>query len=213
MIYLTGASGPLINRLALQLGVGLLLQPTNRSQAAIPRYPCWAADNGCFAAGEHFELDAFYGWLKRLSEYAATCLFASAPDVVADAAATLQRSTPVLPALRKLGYRAALVAQDGIRPADVPWDAIDCLFIGGSTAWKLSAHVPPLVRAAKAEGKWVHMGRVNSYRRLRAAALIGCDSADGTFLKFAPDVNVPRLRVWIERLRDQRALPLYEQNS
>ena len=29
-------------------------------------------------------------------------------------------------------------------------------------------------------GKWVHMGRVNSTRRIRYAASIGCDSVDGT---------------------------------
>ncbi|MET7951049.1 hypothetical protein [Micromonospora sp. NPDC005324] len=32
---------------------------------------------------------------------------------------------------------AALVAQDGLKAPAVPWHAIDALFIGGSTAWKL----------------------------------------------------------------------------
>lgn len=41
------------------------------------------------------------------------------------------------------------------------------------------------------------MGRVNSLRRLRHAAAIGCDSADGTYLAFGPDRNLPRLLDWI----------------
>ena len=42
------------------------------------------------------------------------------------------------------------------------------------------------------------MGRVNSLRRLRLAAADGYDSVDGTFLAFGPDVNLPRLRAWLE---------------
>ena len=26
---------------------------------------------------------------------------------------------------------------------------------------------------------------------------LGCDSADGTFVAFAPDINVPKVRRWI----------------
>jgi hypothetical protein len=46
-------------------------------------------------------------------------------------------------------------------------------------------------------GKGTHMGRVNSNRRLQYAATIGCDSADGTYLAFGPDQNLPRLLWWL----------------
>ena len=49
------------------------------------------------------------------------------------------------------------------------------------------------------------MGRVNSERRYRYAADIGCDSADGTYLTFGPDQNLPRLMAWI-RSEDQMNL-------
>ncbi len=39
----------------------------------------------------------------------------------------------------------------------------------------------------------------------RYAAAIGCDSADGTYLTFGPDVNLPRLLSWT-RLNDHAAL-------
>ncbi|MGH3863561.1 hypothetical protein, partial [Actinokineospora sp.] len=45
-------------------------------------------------------------------------------------------------------------------------------------------------------GKRVHMGRVNSGRRWTYAEHLGCHSADGTFLAFAPDTNLQRLRGW-----------------
>jgi hypothetical protein len=58
--------------------------------------------------------------------------------------------------------------------------ATDALFIGASTEWKLGPSAEALVAQAKDRGKWVHMGRVNSHRRIRYAASIGCDSVDGT---------------------------------
>jgi hypothetical protein len=53
------------------------------------------------------------------------------------------------------------------------------------------------IHPAKAHGKHVHMGRVNSERRFKYAASIGCDSCDGTFLTYGPDVNLPRLMAWL----------------
>jgi len=158
----------------------------------------WAADNGCFGKGYPGD-PAWLAWLDELSPHAARCLFATAPDVVGHAAATLARSLPHLPAIRALGYPAALVAQDGLEHLDVPWDAFDVLFIGGTTEWKLSKAATGLVAEAKRRGKWVHMGRVNSRRRWSYAEYIGCDSVDGTFLAFGPDANLPRLTRWVSQ--------------
>lgn len=177
---------------------GAILTPDHgsaRERAA--SYPVWAADNACFNQGDRFDLARFFAWLVARRDYAPSCLFATAPDVVGDAAATLKRSRDVLPVLRALGYRAALVAQDGLENLAIPWDTFDVLFIGGSTEWKLGEAAREIVREAKARGKWVHMGRVNSERRFRYALSIGCDSADGTFLAFGPTKNLPRLAQWL----------------
>jgi hypothetical protein len=155
----------------------------------------WCADNGVFGKGYPGD-SAYLAWLERNAADASTCLFAVAPDVVGDAAATLTRSAPFLPRIRALGYPAALAAQDGLEALAVPWDDLDVLFIGGTTGWKLGHAAARLAREAKERGKWVHMGRVNSRRRLRYASVIGCDSADGTYLAFGPDVNLPRLLDW-----------------
>ena len=165
----------------------------------------WCADNGCFGKGYPGD-DKWLLWLEKLSAHASSCLFATAPDVVGDAAATLIRSLPLLPKIRALGYPAALVAQDGLEDLEVPWDEFDCLFIGGSTEWKLGQHARNLVYEAKAKGKHVHFGRVNSNKRFKYAASIGCDSCDGTFLVFGPDINLPKLLSWVDELERQPSL-------
>lgn len=159
-----------------------------------PEGVAWCADNGAFS--DNFDEDKWWQFLLANSDYADTCLFAVAPDVVGDAAATLERSLPWLAEIRSLGYPVAFVAQDGLEDLTVPWDLFDVLFIGGTTTWKLGGHARYFVSEAKAHGKWVHMGRVNSERRYEYARAIGCDSADGTFLTFGPDVNLPRLMAW-----------------
>jgi hypothetical protein len=40
------------------------------------------------------------------------------------------------------------------------------------------------------------MGRVNSWRRWQIADAFGCDSCDGTFLTYGPDVLLPELLSW-----------------
>lgn len=216
MIWLTGSSGPAIREVAVDLGIGLLVTPTASSYANTrDRFAGWAVDNECFTRGDQFDLDAYLAFLDELPRDG--CLFAPAPAVirivngcpVGDAAATWERSEPVLPRIRALGFPAALVAQDGWGTVEPHWDAFDCLFIGGSTRFKLSAPTVAIVQEAKARGLWVHMGRVNSEKRLRYAALIGCDSADGNFLRFAPDFNVERIRRWQTNIADRPALPLW----
>jgi hypothetical protein len=50
------------------------------------------------------------------------------------------------------------------------------------------------------------MGRVNSLTRLRYAEAIGCDSADGTYIVFGPDVNFPKVLGWLRDVNTQHAL-------
>ncbi len=146
----------------------------------------WAADNGRYASPQDYTDEKFLAWLRSMP--AESCLFATAPDVVGNAGATLAMSNPMFRRIREAGYRPALVAQDGLENLRdfIPWQDFDCLFIGGTTAWKLSEAAADIAREAKRRGKWVHMGRVNSLKRMRYAESIGCDSADGTVLKHDP---------------------------
>ena len=195
-IYLSGAIRP---EIANRPEFGYMRTP-NMGNKVGPEQT-WFADNGCFSLkGERdFHLDKYLSWLK--GQNPSTCLGATAPDKVGDAEVTLTKSLPVLPELRRLGYKASLVAQDGLEKIAVPWDAFDVLFIGGTTEWKLGAGAVQLMLEAQARGKWVHMGRVNSFKRYLFAAFAGCDSVDGTFLAFGPTKNLPRLESWISTVK------------
>ena len=74
---------------------------------------------------------------------------------------------------------------------EIPFDKFSSLFIGGSTEYKLSEETANIVRIAKEKDKWIHMGRVNSYKRIRYANSIGCDSVDGTKYSMFANTYIP----------------------
>lgn len=180
---------------------------TPRMRNIMPLDVAWAADNGRFAAPHEYTDAGYLRWLARQPKE--RCLFATAPDVLGDHAATIEMAQPLLSRLRALGYPAAFVAQDGWREDNTPWDELDLLFIGGTDAFKLG-RAATAIAAARARGKSVHMGRVNSFRRMRLAAALGCNSVDGTFLKFGPDTNEPKLLAWLDQLAALQFLPFKE---
>lgn len=159
--------------------LGHLLTPRNRNsvQSLLRTGLPIVADNGAFSG---FDDDAFTAMLSRLQPARDSVLWVVCPDVVADA-----RSTAILfdiwePIISKARLPIAFVGQDGAEDLELPWDRMDCLFIGGSTCWKLSQAAADLCAEAKLRGLLVHMGRVNTLRRLRVAVDLGCDSVDGS---------------------------------
>ncbi|MGW6742831.1 hypothetical protein ACWGDX_19265 [Streptomyces sp. NPDC055025] len=184
------------------MSAGLIGCMTTPAQGAvIPPAAEYACDNGKFGKGWPGH-DAWYAWLERTVERYGTdrCLWAVAPDVPFDAAGTLTESLPWLPRIRALGIPAAFAAQNGCDLLGIPWHAFDVLFIAGSTEWKIGPVAERLAREAKTRGKGVHMGRVNSLRRMGIAEWFGCGTADGTYLAFGPDKNLPRLLRWVDEL-------------
>jgi len=179
--------------------LGLMCQPaSNRPR---PGW-VWAADNGCFAA--KWDEPRWLRWLNSGLPRSG-CLFAVVPDVVADHDATVARWEQYADAVRSRRYPVAFVAQDGATPNNVPWPELDTLFIGGTTEWKQSEHAYALATAAKAAGKWVHVGRVNSASRLTSWRGIA-DSADGTFIAYAPTANAPKVAAWVAAARSAPSL-------
>jgi len=194
VLYLGNASSPAIRDAIRRGEIGMMCTPAEGRSPA--RAVVWAADNGCYSHGYPGDA-AWLRWLYRHRAHAHRCLFATAPDIVGDAAATLRRSLPHQAAIRDIGFRAALVAQDGLEYLGIPWHEFDVLFLGGTTAWKLGPAAAQLSADALHHGKPVHMGRVNSATRWHYARSLGCASVDGTFLAYAPDANLHRLRRWI----------------
>lgn len=135
----------------------------------------WAADNGAFNGFEERP------WRQMLNAVAGVdgCLFAVAPDVVGDSEATAEMWHQFSGDISDAGLPAAWVAQDGASEKSIPHDAA-AVFIGGSDAFKLGDDARAIAFAAKQRGLWVHVGRVNTVRRLRYCQAIGADSVDGS---------------------------------
>ena len=183
--------------------LGLMIQPEMWNKVDTSA-TVWAADTGSYKHPERFDEKMYLTWLANRDPQ--TCLFATAPDVPYDMNATLAKSLPLLPKIRALGYKAGLVAQDGV--GELPWSEFDALFMGGTTKYKLSEDAYELVAEARRRGKWTHMGRVNSWSRLKAAAISGYQSADGTLAAFGPDKWTPMILEWAHALRRQPWLAL-----
>lgn len=192
MLYLaTSPNEPAVADLLNRRRIGLMCQPaSNRTRSGW----IWAADNGCF--NETWKPDVWERWL-RFGWPRTGCLFATTPDVVSDYEATLELFEEYSPTIRGARYPVAFVAQDGQPPDGVPWSQIDCLFIGGSDEYKMGDDAFALAQRARAREKWVHVGRVNSWKRYQAWAA-HADSCDGTFLAFGPRNNIPKLMRWVD---------------
>ena len=72
-----------------------------------------------------------------------------------------------------------ITLQDGANIMSVPWNEIGGVFVGGSTKWKQSSQARKITRYARDNDYWVHVGRVNTWRRMDS--WFGeCDSIDGS---------------------------------
>lgn len=134
-----------------------------------------ALDNGCYSG---FDERKFRKMLDDAKTVDCDILWVACPDVVGDAKATntlFQQWRDTL-----TGFNVAYVGQDGAEDLDIPFNAFDCLFIGGSTEWKLSESARTVIAEAKHLGKVVHVGRVNSEKRLRYCHQLGVDTVDGS---------------------------------
>lgn len=199
MLYLSGSRNEAHAHLYETGQLGLLRTPRNGYR--LDGVAVWALDNGAFT-GQYPGDQEYLDLLAQLAPHRDRCLFVAAPDVVGDAPATLDLFPPMATRIAAAGWPVALVGQDGMENLDVPWHLVDWVFIGGSTDWKLGPGARELVRQARAHGKQVHVGRVNSERRFRYAAhVLGADTADGTFLAFGPDTLMPRFRAWQQLAR------------
>jgi hypothetical protein len=161
---------------AAELGcaVGQLLTPRTRYRLRDLSRP-WAIDNGAYAG---FDAEGFLALLGREQHHRENCLFVTVPDVVGSARRTLEVFDHWAPRLE--GWKLALACQDGQEELPIPWDRVAAVFIGGSTNFKCGPHAEHIIRAAKAIGKWVHVGRVNHALRFGHFDDLGADSIDGS---------------------------------
>jgi hypothetical protein len=148
--------------------IGMLISPKYWKNP--PYYIPYALDNGAFTG---FNPDIFTQHINRPNRFHRP-LWVAVPDAIADPEMTFRRWHKWNRIVAAHGFKLAFVAQDGMEPQDVPPEA-DCVFIGGTTDWKISN-----AYKFKDVAKLLHIGRVNTLGRLKWAEDIGADSVDGT---------------------------------
>ncbi len=195
MILLASGSA-LIARYGGEPWLGQLLCPRSRNAIVLP---LWAADNAAFST---FDAVAYRRMVDEIATMPTRPLFVTVPDVVGNAHETRWRFADWYPVLKPFRLPLAYVLQDGeLAP---PWPLISAVFVGGSTAFKVGPEARAFITEAQRRGKWVHMGRVNTIRRLMYAQQLGVDSVDGSGFARFPDAMLPRFR----RVNDNAQLAL-----
>jgi hypothetical protein len=166
------------NRDALvSAGWGFMCQPDWVQSHGQP----YALDNGAYAAflrGERLNESAFYRAVDRFGEHAD---FVVLPDIVCGGPASLELSLSALEKLADLPAGKLIAVQNGFT-----WDDVKAfvsadvgIFVGGDTDWKINTLSYWGEHCAQA-GVYMHVGRVNSVKRLRICAAAGAHSFDGS---------------------------------
>ena len=212
MLYLANPSTEPIRRAMSEGLLGCIVTPGQGNKLPPPPV-AFAIDNGCgpgkAGIGAGYPGDREYlEFLSRMSARARErCLFAVAPDVVCDAGASASDWRGFTARCAKgSGRPSRSQPRTGLRIWMSPGTRSMCRS-SAATPDGNSARLPEkLVSEAKKRHKKVHMGRVNSLKRLRYAEAIGCDTADGTYLTFAPDQNLRVVLGWDRAANQQGTL-------
>lgn len=141
----------------------------------------YALDNGAWTAyqqGQPFDEDAFMRALDLVGEKAEWVVL---PDIVQGGLMSLDYSLRWLERLRGMPTPVLIAVQDGMQIEDVRslLSPSVGIFIGGSTEWK-EATAGIWGSIARRRNCYLHVGRVNSVRRIRICAAAGANSYDGT---------------------------------
>ncbi len=190
---------------------GVLVTPGMRGiPRSIKNGWLWAADNQAYT--KRFDLRIFLSWLKTMRDYLATCLFVACPDVVGNATETLSLFWQYHHNF--IDWPIAFVGQDGQENMDFPPSELwQCLFIGGTTRWKVSAAAIECIYRAQNLGKHIHIGRVNYYRRYQHFARLNNSerfTCDGTRIRYE---RTKALKDWKKYMLAPRQLDMFISGS
>lgn len=157
----------------------------------------YALDNGAWTAHQLHEPFDVTAYERALQWSSGREDWVVLPDKVGDAAATLDMAQQWIGRLKSRQLYFAL--QDGVTEKQLEplTQHLTGLFVGGSDRFKRTA--ARWVRFAHRRGLKVHVGRVNTRRRLEMCVLAGVDSFDGSgasrFL-----VHAEKVQRWLEEL-------------
>lgn len=161
MIFVASCS----NEITRNGKVGIIWSPTSGNHDPHGKY---IVDNGAYSKFSEVK----YFQLLDKSKAFHPPEFVVAPDVLGCHDRTLALWKWYYPLLKPFCYPLAFVAQDGCQA--VPEEA-DWIFVGGHDPWKM-ANVERFVK----DGRPVHVGRVNGWKRLKVCEMLGVTSIDGS---------------------------------
>jgi hypothetical protein len=200
MVMLANNSNPIVHYFAGRFPgkIGWLVGPSARHKTKLKRWIPYALDNDAYSAFSNHTQWSESDWFALL-EWARQSgkkpLWVLVPDVVADKAATLERWQRYNPKVRET---KAFAVQDGMTPDDVP-EGAEVVFVGGTTQWKWRSlpmwaeHFPR-----------IHVGRVNTLRRLWTCEELGVESCDGTgWFREGDGARIADLELWLEGHKPQ----------
>lgn len=197
MLAYTSRTGTKTTIAALREAQWRLLISSTEQRSPPPGFR-YAIDNGAWSAytqGTDWNEESFLRLLERIGDGAD---FVVAPDIVTGGLKSLELTRAWLPRLERC--RLVLVPlQNGIEPQHVAPLVNDRvgLFVGGDDEYKLGT-LGRWGTFARKVGCYLHVGRVNTQKRIWLCAQAGANSFDGTSPVLFPK-NLERL----ERARRQ----------
>ena len=119
----------------------------------------WGLDNGAYSG---LDVDTWSRMVDDANEDE-DCVFVVVPDCVGDRAATNQMWNKYKEQVWH--SKRCYVLQDGDEPLPA-WDEFSAMFLGGTDDFRIRPSTYEILKEAKARGKWVHIGRVNTPRNI-----------------------------------------------
>jgi len=158
--------------------VGHLYTPA-RNERLRPWLP-YVLDNGRYAetlAGVPFDADRFLRYVETYVQREQQPRWIAVPDVPFYGDGTVEMYEEWALKLQQYKVPLAVVVQDGMTPEIVQGLSVkpDVIFVGGTYDWKWQT-----ARDWCRVFPRVHVGRVNSPRRLDELEAMGCESCDGS---------------------------------
>jgi len=207
------STGWMFHCLARETGrIGHLFSPGAQRQP-FPWFP-YALDNGAFSCWDmrenKFDVEK---WATKEDEWRRLLVWAQSqnqkakwaivPDVIGNAAATIEQWSRYAEDIKSCGIPLAVAVQDGMTREDVrdldPAPEVIC--VGGTTDWKWET-VEMWIRSFPR----VHVLRVNSPEKLHYLESLGAESCDGTGWNRGDRKQTRGLEEWAR----QKAIPSTE---
>lgn len=141
----------------------------------------YAIDNGAWTAFQQGKSLDEYLFMKAVEKLGEGADWIILPDIVAGGLRSLDYSLAWLDRLRGLPTRLLIAVQNGMEVEHVRefLNPSVGIFVGGTTEWKEQTAVA-WGSVARRRNCYLHVGRVNSIRRIEICSAAGANSWDGT---------------------------------